>query len=166
MTTNNFSIYFLLIIIQLVIIACFFYIAFHKIKDIESKRLKIIENQQEFDNFIKIIREIIEEYSSVFDLLINDLDDKIKKTNELAVSYRDIEEKFKIYQQRIKIYEDNQLENKNKRYDMADKKKDYNKVIELAEQGLSVTEIAQKLDMGKGEVYLFLNISKSEGNNL
>lgn len=164
MGANNINLNYFLIILQLVIITCFFYIAFYKIRDIESKRLKIKETQEEFYNFMEITREIIDEYSSVFDLLIKDLEAKIEKAEVLAINFRDIEDKFTFYQQRIKLYEDSQLENKGD-YDSKLKKKDYKRVAELAEEGLGITEIAKQLNIGKGEVSLFLNLNRRDKNN-
>lgn len=164
MGANNINLNYFLIILQLVIITCFFYIAFYKIRDIESKRLKIKETQEEFYNFMEISREIIDEYSSVFDLLIKDLEAKIEKAEVLAINFRDIEDKFTFYQQRIKLYEDSQLENKGD-YDSKLKKKDYKRVAELAEEGLGITEIAKQLNIGKGEVSLFLNLNRRDKNN-
>lgn len=164
MGANNINLNYFLIILQLVIITYFFYIAFYKIRDIESKRLKIKETQEEFYNFMEITREIIEEYSSVFDLLIKDLEAKIEKAEGLAINFRDIEDKFIFYQQRIKLYEDSQLENKGD-YDSKLKKKDYKRVAELAEEGLGITEIAKQLNIGKGEVSLFLNLNRRDENN-
>ncbi|HHU70266.1 MAG TPA: DUF2802 domain-containing protein [Thermoanaerobacterales bacterium] len=164
MGANNINLNYFLIILQLVIITYFFYIAFYKIRDIESKRLKIKETQEEFYNFMEISREIIDEYSSVFDLLIKDLEAKIEKAEVLAINFRDIEDKFTFYQQRIKLYEDSQLENKGD-YDSKLKKKDYKRVAELAEEGLGITEIAKQLNIGKGEVSLFLNLNRRDKNN-
>lgn len=151
----------LFIIIQLLIIVYFWYIISKKLKEIEYKRMGIKKHQEEFEDFLKLVREIMDEYNAVFDFLISDLEKKIKKVDEIQMNFRNIEDMFELYQERSAAFFNKQKNEPRKEDDFKQlEKKEYKKVFELAREGLDITEIAKKVDIGKGEVSLLLNLKQ------
>ncbi|HHY14203.1 MAG TPA: DUF2802 domain-containing protein [Thermoanaerobacterales bacterium] len=154
----------ILIVLQIVILAFFCYIAFYKIKDMQTKVIILEQTQKEFDDFIDTTREIIEEYSSFFDLLIYDLEAKMQKAEEISQSIE--RTKCQLSQQLEELTYTTELEKgiKNKNNNQQYRKK-HSGIIEMAEKGLSIDEIAKRLNMGKREVSLFINMREKKNNN-
>lgn len=132
----------------------------------EVKRLRN-ESKQEFDNIRAIKQEIYQAKSDVEKLLlelnkaseraVQDFMIKIEESNSVAFQMFDSQEKIAVTEQ-----EKDELKGQIAMafsgvdpYKIPDKQM---LVLQLAEQGLTPAQIAQKINIGKGEVILILNL--------
>ena len=130
----------------------------------QTKVMILEETQNEFDDFIGTTREIIEEYSSFFDLLIHDLEAKMQKAEKIGQNLESAKGQLSRQLEELNHTTGLEKETKNKNNNQQHRKK-HSKIIEMTEKGFSIDEIAKRLGMGKREVSLFINMREKKNNN-
>lgn len=184
--TTNFLNYILLAVGILTILVLAIIIFLDKLKG-EDMCFNIDVKEQEIKKVIEDAEEILSELNFTSDVIIKDIEEKINNLNRIYKSVNNNLEQQrasaiatsqpvspKIVEQQPSqfIYEKPMTPNRSKSMTISPKKVNTLKeevqiskqeaVYELVSQGISIVDIAKKMNIGQGEVSLILSLKKEE----
>jgi DNA-binding NarL/FixJ family response regulator len=184
--TTNFLNYLLLAVGILTILAVAIIIFLDKLKG-EDIYFNIDAKEQELKKVIDDAEEILSELNFTSDVIVKDIEEKINNLNRIYKSVSNNLEQHKfnalavteptlseVAEQPVNqiIYERPAAPNKAKLMTISPKKADtpidvvqgskQEAIYELVNQGLSIVDIAKKMNIGQGEVALILSLKKEE----
>ncbi len=154
--------YILMIIGILTIFAAVFLILVDKLKG-EDMYFNLDVKEQELKKIIEDAEEIISELNYLSDVVVQEIEDKMKSLQQAYNSVRVTPIIQEVKQQaaaipvtiKSKAVVEKPAKEKSNEVKLNTKQQ---AVFDLAEQGMSVVDIAKRLNMGQGEVKLILSI--------
>lgn len=169
MISNNLN-YFIMVIGVITVLVSIILIFLDKLKG-EDIYFNIDVKEQEIKKVIEDAEEIISELNYISDVVIQEIEDRIKNLNNTydsiqkttsvqRIKHRISHTPIAVKPQKIKIEdakESIKSDEMEKHNNLTDKKQ---AIFDYANQGFSITDIAKKLNIGQGEVKLMLSIKK------
>ncbi len=155
----------ILIIIGFILIGVSLYLIKKEEKDRKELNLKLDEAFTSINDALESFDIQVSDFNNTCELIFREIEEK---SQELFVLYGLIEE-----QKNNGVVENTKKKTNNKKSNKQEpakkttdnsfiyKNKNATEIFKLYDEGMSVTEIAKKLSIGKGEVQLMLNIRKA-----
>ncbi len=165
----NFVNYIIMIVGIVTILAAVILIMVEKLKG-EDLYFNIDVKEQQLKKVVEDAEEIISELNYISDVVVQEIEDKMKSLQEVQINPRNVPDVYNakpiiaavpITLKNKPSIEKNSIEKQNS-MKLSPKQQS---VYDYANQGLSVVDIAKKMNMGQGEVKLILSLKNEVFSN-